>query len=85
MRNLYDERDVQLLARMEYVDTTARAYDLTHGQVYLPRTYNADHVWAIHGYLFQDVYEWAGEHRSVNMSKTFPPSLTSTLARLIGT
>ncbi|WP_199176319.1 Fic family protein [Actinomyces qiguomingii] len=41
------------------------------GQVAVPRTYDADHVRAIHGYLFQDVYEWAGQYRSVNMSKNF--------------
>ncbi len=57
------------MARLEYVDTTARAFDLTHGSVHLPRSYDADHVRAIHRYLFQDVYEWAGEFRSVNMAK----------------
>lgn len=69
--NLYDERDARVLARLEYVDTTARAFDLMHGRVHLPRTYDAAHVRAIHGYLFQDVYEWAGQYRSVNMSKNF--------------
>lgn len=69
LRNLYDERDARALARLEYVDTSSRAFDLTHGLVDLPRTYDAGHVRAIHGYLFQDVYEWAGQYRSVNMSK----------------
>ncbi|MDO4900968.1 Fic family protein [Actinomyces sp.] len=41
------------------------------GQVVVPRTYDAGHVRAIHGYLFQDVYEWAGQYRSVNVSKDF--------------
>ncbi|WP_229116859.1 Fic/DOC family protein [Actinomyces bovis] len=54
---------------MEYVDTTVRALDLTNGRVHLPRTYDAAHVCAIHSYLFQDVYEWAGQYRGVNMSK----------------
>ncbi|RAX21790.1 cell filamentation protein Fic [Actinomyces sp. Z5] len=69
LRNLYGERDAKALARMEYGDTSARAYDLVHGQVRLPRTYDAAHIRAIHGYLFQDVYEWAGQYRGVNISK----------------
>lgn len=71
LRNLYDERDAQLLSRLEYVDATARAFELMHGRVHLPRTYDAAHVRAIHAYLFQDVYEWAGQYRTVNMSKSF--------------
>ncbi|WP_249367725.1 MULTISPECIES: Fic family protein [unclassified Actinomyces] len=35
----------------------------------MARTYDATHVRAIHQYLFQDVYEWAGEYRTLNMTK----------------
>jgi len=31
--------------------------------------FDLEHLCAIHKYLFQDVYEWAGELRTVNMSK----------------
>ncbi len=58
LRNLYNERDSRVLARLEYVDTTSRGTDFINGQVDLPRTYDADHVRAIHRHLFQDVYEW---------------------------
>jgi len=69
LRNLFDERDPAVLTRLEYVETARRQRELLSGQVAIPRTYDADHVRAIHRHLFQDVYEWAGEFRSVNMSK----------------
>jgi cell filamentation protein len=53
--------------------------------------FDPTHLRAIHRYLFQDVFPWAGEFRVVNISKgnsTFGPaqhvaaSLTDTLAKL---
>ena len=69
LRNLYDERDARVLSRMEYTDTTVRAVQLGNGEVDIPRTFDGAHLRAIHGHLFQDVYEWAGEYRTVEMSK----------------
>jgi len=69
LRNLYDERDARVLSRMEYTDTTVRAVQLGNGEVDVPRTFDGEHLRAIHGHLFQDVYEWAGEYRTVEMSK----------------
>ncbi len=69
LRNLFDERDAQALARREYGRTTGRAMQIRSGQVEVPRTFDGEHLRAIHGHLFQDVYEWAGEYRTVNMSK----------------
>ncbi|WP_435094130.1 Fic/DOC family protein [Clavibacter michiganensis] len=36
-------------------------------------SYGIDHLQAIHRRLFQDVYPWAGEIRTVNISKGIPP------------
>ena len=39
-------------------------------------TFDTEHLQAIHRYIFQDVYSWAGEIRSVGISKpgtSFPP------------
>ncbi|WP_440624111.1 hypothetical protein ACAD32_00153 [Clavibacter nebraskensis] len=36
-------------------------------------SYGIDHLQAIHLRLFQDVYPWAGEIRTVNISKGIPP------------
>lgn len=69
LRNLYGERDARVLARLEYVDTAARTYELLNGQADVARTYDAAHVRAIHAYLFQDVYAWAGQYRNVNVFK----------------
>jgi cell filamentation protein len=33
-------------------------------------SFDIAHLQAIHGYLFQDVYEWAGKFRTVNISRT---------------
>ncbi|MFD0760365.1 hypothetical protein [Arthrobacter ulcerisalmonis] len=60
LRNLYEERDARVLSRMEYTDTTVRAVQLGNGEVEIARTFDGAHLRAIHGHLFQDVYEWAG-------------------------
>lgn len=48
---------------------TLRAHDL-------PGTYDLDGLKAIHRHMFQDVYEWAGDLRTVDMGRgTGPPFL----------
>lgn len=69
LRNLFDEHDARVLARLEHVETSARTYELLSGKADVARTYDAIHVRAIYSYLFQDVYTWAGEFRSVNIFK----------------
>ena len=44
---------------------TLRAYGL-------PRTYDLEGLQAIHRHLFQDVYDWAGEVRTIGMVKGAP-------------
>jgi len=48
--------------------------EILTGKVEIPRTYDADHLRAIHRHLFGNVYEWAGEYRSVNMGKPGAPA-----------
>lgn len=69
LRNLFDERDREVLARLEYVETVERQRELLAGEVAIARTYDGDHLRAIHHHLFQDVYPWAGQYRTVNISK----------------
>lgn len=54
---------------MEYVDVAERMRELLASVVSISRTFDGAHVRAIHGYLFQDVYEWAGQYRTVDISK----------------
>jgi cell filamentation protein len=72
LRNKLGERDPAVLASKEYSRTTARQRQLMSGEVQLPRTFDADHVCAIHRHLFQDVYDWAGEYRTVPIYKGTP-------------
>ncbi len=69
LRNLYGERDGAALAQREYSETSAQQFDIERGAVSIPRTYDAEHVRAIHAQLFGNVYEWAGEYRTVGISK----------------
>lgn len=58
-----------MLAHQEYGRTELRQREILTGKVDIPRTYDAEHVRAIHRHLFQDVYAWAGELRTVGIQK----------------
>lgn len=84
MRNLAGIRNPDLLREYEYAMTAMRATQLHDRTVEIPRTFDAGHLQAIHRHLFQDVYEWAGTFRTVDMQKgTKPFALTDdgTIAR----
>lgn len=72
LRNLLNERDRDVLSALEHGATLRRQRQLMSADVMVPRTYDAAHVQAIHGHLFQDVYVWAGEFRTVNLFKGTP-------------
>jgi len=72
LRNHFGERDRDVLAGLEYAATIDRQTELMSGQVDIPRTFDADHVRAIHRHLFQDIYDWAGEYRTVPIYKGTP-------------
>ena len=67
LRNLPDIRDPLRLAAFEANATVARLAELD--AVPLNSGFDVAHVKAIHRYIFQDVYAWAGEFRTVNISK----------------
>jgi len=69
LRNRFGIQDPEEIAAAEYVETMSRRGELRANPDLIDRTYDAYHLKAIHGYLFQDVYEWAGQYRSVDMSK----------------
>ena len=71
LRNLFGERDGAALARREYAETNARQFDIERGAIAVPRTYDAEHFRVLHRALFENVYEWAGEYRTVPLFK--PP------------
>ena len=68
LRNLLDIRDPQQLAAFEANATGARLVEL-HTAPPAGR-FDIAHIKAIHRHIFQDVYSWAGEFRTVNISKS---------------
>ncbi len=67
LRNLVGARTPEQLRNAEDHLVEARALTLReHG---LPDSYGLDGLRAIHRHLFQDVYEWAGEVRTVSIRK----------------
>lgn len=67
LKNLRGLTDPRLLARFEARQTHRRIAELMD----TPLSGKSDiaHFKAIHRYIFQDVFEWAGEFRTVNISK----------------
>ncbi len=71
LRNLRDIRDAGQLSRFEAIATTRRTVELEHEPI--QGNFDAQHIRAIHHYIFQDVFEWAGEFRTVNIFKSGDP------------
>jgi len=69
LENLLGESDPQALRHREYSYTKRRMVELRDGTTAIPQTFDAEHLKAIHKYLFQDVYQWAGQWRTVDMAK----------------
>lgn len=66
-RNLLGITDRQALHKIEYEFTAVRGRQLAENPI--PGAYDMEHLKAIHRHLFQDVYGWAGQQRTVNFSK----------------
>jgi cell filamentation protein len=89
LKNLRGLTDPELLARFEARQTHRRIAELIDTPFL--GGFDVAHLKAIHWHIFQDVYEWAGEFRTVNISKgahlfglaTFlEPALQQILAKL---
>ncbi len=55
------------LNRLEADFTTTRIWELDQRPT--PGKFDLDHLKKIHAHIFQDVYAWAGEHRTISISK----------------
>ena len=73
LRNLYGERDGAELAQREYSESNKQQAKIELGLTPIPRTYDAEHLRTIHKQLFGNVYEWAGEYRTVGMARSGTP------------
>lgn len=65
--NKFDIRDEEKLNEIESVISSTRYAEWLN--VPQATTFDFDHYKAIHRFLFSDLYEWAGEVRTVNISK----------------
>jgi cell filamentation protein len=75
-RNFFGIEDYAQLQPVETVFALKRAVELEKRGI--TGKFDSDHLRAIHRYLFQDVFPWAGELRVVNIAKgnaTFGPAL----------
>jgi cell filamentation protein len=67
LKNLRGLADPERLERFEARRTHRRLAELIDTPV--QGSFDLAHLKAIHRYIFQDVYEWAGQFRTVNISK----------------
>ncbi len=67
LKNLRDIRDPDILSRFEAEATSRRIIQLISAPV--PGKFDTARLKAIHKHIFQDVYAWAGQFRTVNISK----------------
>lgn len=67
LRNIPGIRDDATLRDFEYEQTKLRIEELREKPI--AGTFDLEHLKAIHAHVFQDVYDWAGKVRTVNISK----------------
>ncbi|WP_395640083.1 Fic/DOC family protein [Pseudolysinimonas sp.] len=69
LRNKLGFVDADLLRDAENDFVEFRLAELREDPTLVERTYDLTHLCALHRQLFQDVYEWAGEMRTVGLAK----------------
>ena len=69
LRNRLGLHNNALLHRAVFAIVGERMTELNDGRVEIPPTFDAQHLRAIHRHLFEDVYEWAGEYRTVGLAR----------------
>jgi cell filamentation protein len=83
LRNLLGIRSVREMQRAEseeLLSTTRKAIEETGAD----QRFTADHIRHLHGVWLEKIYPWAGQYRSVNISKgDFPFAAASQIPRLM--
>jgi cell filamentation protein len=70
LKNKLDISSAQELQTKEYRIVTFKLLELTQKPIYV---HQVEDIQLVHQYLFEDIYEWAGEFRKVNISKNNHP------------
>ncbi len=68
LKNLLNIRNAELLSEAE-TELTAERYRTYHSPVEGLTDFSLNHLSYLHRYLFQDIYDWAGNLRDVDISK----------------
>ena len=71
LRNLLGITESAELRQVEASLTASRIYDLAREPI--PGSYDLAHLQALHRYIFQDLYDWAGELRTVSIGRGTAP------------
>lgn len=67
LRNRRGLREAEQLERFEAVAAVRRLIELEHRPLH--GAFDAAHLRAIHRHIFQDVFEWAGEFRTIDIAR----------------
>lgn len=70
LKNLLNIKDKKLFEDAEADYVTYRLKEIAINP--LPGAYDYEHLLEIHKYIFQDIYEWAGQPRKLNIYKEEP-------------
>ena len=68
LKNKLNIHDTKRLQEAERKITSINIHELEETND-TPKTFNAKHLKAIHKHIFQDIYDWAGEFRTVDIAK----------------
>jgi cell filamentation protein len=69
LRNILGIQVQDVLDRFESLTTTLRMNQLNTGEVTIEGNFDLDHLRALHRHIFRDVYAWAGELRTIELTK----------------
>lgn len=69
LRNLVGATTQHALQIIEYRQTMLRTLEIRLGSAAVPQTRDVQQWKAIHAHLFGGIYEWAGQFRTISMSK----------------
>jgi cell filamentation protein len=86
VRNRLGITDARALRHLEAELTASRIYDLIRSPI--PGAYDLAHLRAFHRQIFQDLYDWAGELRTVSIGRgrlfSLPQHLEADAGELFG-
>ena len=69
LRNKFGISDADELDAVEHAMAQARQVEIERGRVDIEQTLDAQHLPDLHRWLFQDIYSFASEYRTVSMAK----------------